>query len=73
MTKTGRNATWYAASATLAALLAERTATKVASANMSVPRAVANDEIVAQSVVSIIEAGYDGRTLKPDVLADSAA
>ena len=51
VTRTGRRFTRYDASATRADRLAERTAAKVATARTSVPMAVANVAIVAQSVV----------------------
>ena len=50
VTRTGRRFTWNAASAIRAERFEERTAEKVATASTSVPRAVANDAMVAQSV-----------------------
>src|SRR5580692_4430186 len=51
-TSTGRRLTRNPASATRAALLAERTAANVATASTSVPMAVANVATVVQSIVS---------------------
>ena len=54
VTRTGRRFTWNAASAMRAERFEERTAEKVATASTRVPRAVANDAMVAQSVAQSV-------------------
>ena len=71
MTSSGRRLTWYDASATRAARLAERTAAKVAMARTSVPNAVARVATVAQASVTLdsrptpIGADYCGNSPGP--------
>ena len=60
--RTGRRPIWNERSAIRADLLLERTAEKVAAARTSVPPAVANDAMVAQSVLASAYAVGSPRT-----------